>query len=334
MAKSLIIRGHLIEAPIESIIQKLQSELTNGKLRSYKRVGDHVMTQCPEHSGGREAHASFGIYCGNDPKKEYGLCNCFACGFSGNLQTFVASCFDTTIDKGEDWLIKHFGNTLVYEGYNLPTLELNPQKRKIKCLNESDLDTLQSYHPYMTQRHLTQEVCNKFKIKYDPLKQCLVFPVWDEKGNYIFNTSRSVEFKFFNIPKDAEKPVYLLNYVVKENIGYTIVCESQINALYCHSLGLSAVATFGCKVTEKQVNLLIKSGIRHFIIAFDGDKAGEEGSEELMLKLKKYAFVDKLVLPKGKDINDLTKDEIISLIENSGNSFEVLHTMYLGKDME
>lgn len=312
MAKSLIIRGHLIEAPIESIIQKLQSELTNGKLRSYKRVGDHVMTQCPEHSGGREAHASFGIYCGNDPKKEYGLCNCFACGFSGNLQTFVASCFDTTIDKGEDWLIKHFGNTLVYEGYNLPTLELNPQKRKIKCLNESDLDTLQSYHPYMTQRHLTQEVCNKFKIKYDPLKQCLVFPVWDEKGNYIFNTSRSVEFKFFNIPKDVEKPVYLLNYVLKENIKEVVVCESQINALTLWGYGIPAIALFGTG-TSYQYNILNKTDIIRYILALDGDRAGEKGIQRFKDNIKKSVFVDVIQIPKGEDVNSLPKDKFLEL---------------------
>jgi DNA primase len=312
MAKPLIIKNHIIDAPIESILKELQSELTNGKIRSFQRRGDHVMTQCPEHSQGREVHPSFGIYDGNDPTKEYGLCNCFACGFSGNLQTFIASCFDTTIDKGEDWLIRHFGNTLAYEGYNLPTIELKSQKTPLNVLNEDDLEKLQSYHPYMTQRHLTQEVCNKFKIKYDPQTKSLIFPVWDEKGNYIFNTRRSVEFKYFNIPPKVEKPVYLLNYILKENIREVVVCESQINALTLWGYGIPAIALFGTG-TQYQYGILNRTNIIRYILALDGDNAGAKGVQRFKNNIKKSVFVDVIQIPSGEDVNSLPKEKFLEL---------------------
>ena len=66
-----------------------------------------------------------------------------------------------------------------------------------KDLDESILDTFESYHPYMTKRHLTKDIIDKYKIRYDKDYKALVFPVWDINGNLKFLTRRSVENKQF-----------------------------------------------------------------------------------------------------------------------------------------
>ena len=102
------------------------------------------------------------------------------------------------------------------------------------------------------------------------------------------------------------------------------MCESQINALTLQSLGISAIATFGCNITSKQFKLLNKSCIRHYILAFDGDEAGNRGVQKFMNNIRSDVFVDVLKLPKGKDINDLTKEEIVKLFEKENLDFNRL----------
>lgn len=90
---------------------------------------------------------------------------------------------------------------------------------------------MDSFHPYMIKRHLNQDICNKFKVKYDNKSESLVFPVWDENNNLVMLTRRSVLNKTFLIDKGIDKPVYLLNYIQKENITKCIITEGQIDAL-------------------------------------------------------------------------------------------------------
>ena len=57
-----------------------------------------------------------------------------------------------------------------------------------------------------------------------------------------------------------------------------------------------------------------KLPIRKYILGLDPDKAGERGSAKLKQNLR-GKIVTKLVIPHGKDINDLTLDEFRNLPE-------------------
>lgn len=330
----LIINNHIIDASLEKILKTLKSELTNGKLSIIENKGGEFRVTCPSHKGGAERHASMNICATNEGPIEFGYCHCFTCGFAGPLYHFVAECFDKDDEFGKEWLLERFGNTLLYERTSkyLETLDLDLTKnsvlRKMSSLDESKLDTylksLQTWHPYMSKRKLSREVCEKFEVRYDAKSNCIVFPVYDENNNLYMMTKRSVEGKQFYIDKNIDKPVYLLNHILNNNINYAIICESQINALTCQSLGLSAVATFGCNITKRQFDLLNKSCIRHFILAFDGDDAGNRGVHKFINNIRKDVFVDVLKLPRGKDINDLTKDEIIQLLKNENLDYDEL----------
>ena len=89
--------------------------------------------------------------------------------------------------------------------------------------------------------------------------------------------------------------------------------ESQINALTLWGWGIPAVATFGCNVTSKQLNILNHSELHHVYIAYDGDEAGRKGTKKLIDKLSSYINVDVIKLPPGSDVNDLTEEEFSAL---------------------
>lgn len=316
--KHLQIDNYEVDTPIIDILETIKRELGGSKLHMIREKTDYISVTCPAHSDGQEKRPSCGIYIG-DSNAEYGSFNCFTCGAKGPFYHFVALCFDTTDNNAKKWLIKHFGEKNTELELNLEPIILK-KPSKPQYLDEKILDEFQSYHPYMDKRKLSKKVCETFKIKYDPKSECLVFPVWDEQGNLYMLTRRSVKNKTFLIDKDKDKPVYLLNYIRKNNIPEIVICESQINALTLWGWQIPAVATFGCNITDKQVELLNRSGVRHIYLAFDGDDAGKKGTKKLISKLSKSILIDVVEIPAGKDVNDLTEEEFNQLpIKSSYN---------------
>ena len=78
----------------------------------------------------------------------------------------------------------------------------------------------------MFERHLSKEVVDRFQIGYDKRIQAITFPVYDEKGKLVMVTKRSVLSKRFYIPSGVDKPVYLLNEAIKNNLTTVYVTES------------------------------------------------------------------------------------------------------------
>ncbi len=315
----LIVNNKLIKAPILNIINQLKSELPNKKLKDIKDKYTYISVTCPHHKGGLENKPSCSIYCGDDPNLQYGYTNCFSCDYKGPLYHFIGECFDEDDEFGKEWLLNRFGNTIVKDiNYISPIIK---QKNTNKILDENILDSYQNYHPYMTQRKLTKEIILKFKIKYDPVTKNIIFPVWDEHNKLIMLTKRNIDTKQFYIDKNIDKPVYLLNYIQNNNIKEVYVCESQINTLTCFTYNKPAIGMLGTG-SQHQYELLKKSGIKHYILGFDGDFAGDKGIFNFILNLSSNALIDVLELPRGKDINDLSKEEFDEL--NIINSYEWL----------
>jgi DNA primase len=113
------------------------------------------------------------------------------------------------------------------------------------------------------------------------------------------------------MPQINPKPIYGLDYIKSNEV---IVCESVINALTCFSYGREAIALFGTG-SASQADILKNSNIRHFILALDPDTAGISGTNRLVKALDNK-LVSILPVPKGKDINDLTREEFYSCLEN------------------
>lgn len=300
----LIVNNKTYNLSVEEVLDALKPEIVNGKLSRYKVTSSGINVPCPVHSGGLESHPSCYI---NDE----GIWHCFTCGAKGHIDGFIANCLDITNSQAQEWLASKFDYDLLGDELELLPIEFT-SKPQVKALDESILNTFQSFHPYMVKRKLDRDICEKFKVKYDEKSESIVFPVWDEKNNLVMFTRRCVNNKRFDIDKGVEKPVYLLNFIENEGIKDVVVCESQINALYSWSLGHPAIALFGTG-TSNQYNILNKSGIRHYILALDGDNAGKKGIERFTKNIRKDVFVDVLAIPDGKDLNDLTKEEVNKL---------------------
>ena len=311
----LVIRNKMIDAPIEFILKTIRKEINGIKLRDILPERDNnIGITCIKHKNGQERHPSCNIYTKEDDNDtEYGKVHCFTCGYTASFAQFVGDCFDEDEAFGEEWLVERFGTPFDSNIRYLPEIILNQRNEK-NYLNESILKQYNYYHPYLINRGISKEVIDMFQVGYDQQKQMVTFPVWDERDNLVLITARSVIDKRFNIDKDKEKPVYLLNHILKNNINTVYVCESQVNALTLWSWGYPAVAMIGTG-SKTQYNILNKCSVRNYILCFDGDEAGDKGIKRFQDNIRDDVFVTVKRIPRNKDVNDLTKEQFDNLLE-------------------
>ena len=309
----LIIDNHVIDGSLIAILEEIK-RITDGRyLKDIVVRGDNIGITCPFHKNGNESHPSCYVYAKRDnPDVPYGFYKCFTCGSQGNLDHLVSQSLNCSYEDARSWLIENYSGTLTEQlGLDLPEIELK-KPEKIEYIDESFLDQFAYFHPYMEQRKLSKDIILKFKIGWNPVTDALTFPIWDEHGRLIGISERKIKYKQFTLPKNLSKQIYLLDTVKRENITEVYVVESQIDALYLWSIGKPAIALFGTG-SKEQYKMLRRSGIRYYHLALDGDLAGRQGMSKFINAMPNNVFIDVCQLPDGKDINDLSKDEIENL---------------------
>lgn len=312
----LKIKGRVISTPILDILYALKRELTQRGINKLDKIvdprgGSNVLITCPYHKNGQERKPSCGVLLYGDANTVQGQVHCFTCGTTVSFTKFISDCFGILDDGqyGEQWILDNF---IAVTSRELG-IELSTDRKKVtqQYVSEEELAKYRFYHPYMFRRKLTEEVINAFDIGYDKSTDCITFPVKDKRGNVVFVARRSVTGKFFNYPKDCEKPVYALDKITDEH-RKVVVVESFINCLTLWSWGIPAIALLGTGTSE-QYKILEKTNIRELLLAFDGDEAGRKGAARMKAHLGPYKFIKVIQIPDGKDVNDLTEDEFLSL---------------------
>lgn len=322
-------------AELDEILEEFRTQLhINGfpyLEKEPKRSGRSLQVQCPYHSDGQERNRSAGI------RMSDGMFHCFACGEIHSLPEVISYCFGKSdLMFGWKWLLKNFATISVEERNELDLDFSRDSLRSVGDKNyvtEEELDSYRYEHSYWTKRKITDKyLIELFDLGYDPKTKCITFPVRDENGNCLFVARRSVQYKYFNYPKNVEKPLYGLyelkqvlaqreKYIKPEYAGIdsVIVCESMLDALTCWQYGKAAVALNGTG-NELQMKQLKQLPGRELIVATDNDTAGIKARERIRStitnKLVYFYDIPRICRDNGditKDINDLTKQEFLNL---------------------
>ena len=303
-------------ASLWDILTELKSQLqVNGidLLGNMKQSGHNIQVCCPYHN---ERRPSAGI------DMNTGIFHCFACQEVRSLEELIAFCFGHGDDMkfGWNWLLKNFLTISVEERKEIP---IDLSRNTLYNVNESkeyisdeELDKYRYIHPYMYKRGLTDEVIEIFDIGYDKDTRCITFPVRDKSGGTLFIARRSVSSKFFNYPKEAEKPLYGLYELYQQRSfpSAVIVCESMLDALSFWTVEKYAVALNGLG-NELQMKQLRELPCRELILCTDMDEAGLKARERIRKNIKNKIIAE-YILPNGrKDANECTKEELKELKE-------------------
>ena len=324
------------------IISKLEVQ---GLVRTKKITGDYMTCYCPFHNNGQERRPSCGIllvdqYRGGNHYPA-GFVHCFSCGYANPIEEAITDMLKMKGISltGQDWLIKNI------EGYSsdnsdfeylvdtniLSTLESKYAVEYMKKLNaiepnyvkEEDLAKLRYTVPYMYERHLTDEIIEKFDVGFDPSFKlpgrskpipCITVPVKDKFGNALFIYRRSIEGTFHNYPKDIVKPLFGIDKV-PSRCKEIFICESILDALTLWTYGLVAVALMGTG-NPLQIQQLKELGVLSYIICTDGDEAGRKAMNKLYNQLCMTGMVWRLLMPENEDVNSLPRSTFFSLYES------------------
>ena len=322
------------------ILQELKSQLDINQiplLNSIKESSGDIMVSCPYHKDGQERKPSAGI------RKTDGLFHCFTCGETHSLQEVISHCLgyhdDLVGAEGWKWLLKNFLTISVEERKPIDISTLNRTRYKsyqdTNYVTEEELDKYRYYHSYMWKRKLTPEVVNLFDIGYDKETDCITFPIRDMYGNTLFIARRNVKTKFFNYPKEVEKPLYGIYELTQAYTIYTsihgekvasnfkwlndwndeiIITESMLDATTCWVYGKPAVALNG---TGNELQFRQIKGLpgRKIILATDNDEAGYKARQRIKANIPNK-IITEYKFPQGKkDINELTMEEFYNLKE-------------------
>lgn len=336
----MIINDTMINASCEEILSELQRQLAINNipyLHKFINSGKNIMVQCPYHGNGQERRPSAGI------KKSDGTFHCFACGQVHTLPEVISYVFnkDDVFGRwGMKWIIKNFTAVKVEERKDVEIdLERNNITNKSNVLGsnhsdksnsfvtEEELDSYRYYHEYWTKRGITDDnIIELFDLGYDKRTNCITFPVRDIDGNCLFVARRNVETKWFNYPKDVEKPLYGL-YELYKIYGDTklkglynpypsklnlYITESMIDCLLLWQAGKCAVALNGTG-SATQIETLKKLPIRHYVLATDNDTAGKLARKKLRKALSNKLITEIDFPSNRKDIGECTKEELLHI---------------------
>ena len=316
----LRVDNYIIETPLYEVVCQLKMALTNGKLReiqSWHTGDDNIVVTCPRHSGGHEAHAAMNIYVGNSSKIRYGYCKCWACDFQCSFTKFVAECFECSEEFAKNWLKEKFGKLATNNIVLCDDIVIKQNKMPVR-MPAAYLNQFQDWHPYLAERKLSREVCEFFKVKYDPQTSQIIFPCFDTSGKIIMAPRRSIYNKTFYITKDIDKPIYCLDYIINNNITTAMICEGPIDVLTCYTYGYPAIGTWG-NPSPTQINAINKSPIKVLYLAMDNDEAGRRMTNTIRAGLDPRIIIKEVHWTK-KDPNEHSYEEFQKVMEIAKNS--------------
>ena len=313
---SLMVNNKIIKTPVKDIIELLRQQCFVNhldRLRNIEIKSNNIRITCPFHSGGHERTPSCEILLEDKGSTPAGTVHCFGCGYRASLVKFIANCLNISYKQATEWILNVSNYDIIQSTRDISEIELKLDTEDVEEeIPEVSIDELKQYdyiHPYMFERKLTDDIIKKFDVGYDPKTDSLTFPVYVD-GKCVFVAKRRVKYKRFDLPELKNKPIYGLDYITDNEF---IICEGVIDALTCWSYGKQAVALFGTS-SDYQLKILNNVRQRKLVIGTDGDEAGDKAARRIAKALTNK-LVTRLDIPKGKDINDLSKEEFDKLEE-------------------
>ena len=291
------------EEQLDSLAEQIDLAEYIGKTENLHKKGQNYFIKCPFHKG--DDTPSLCIY--PDTNKWY----CFGCHKGGNIFNWI-SLFDhikfpDAVNKVAELtgteLTEHVESTSVafYQQYN----SLN--EKQCVHMDRPELDWQHDYiDKYIDElpeewlkEGLTEEAMRKYNIRIDPVSNRIVYPVLDSDGRFIGVKGRT---RF-----EAYKMLKLQKYMNFNKIGAldyfqgwqqalpqiisgksVIIFEGIKSCIKAWGWGIhNTVAAETSKLSDGQINLLIKTGLSEVIIAFDSDQDFKSISTDAKIKALK-----------------------------------------------
>lgn len=287
-------------------------------------AGSQYRAHCPLHSDNTPS-----FYVSGDSY------HCYGCGQRGDIYSLTKELFNLEFPEAVE-RVKMYASSGVSSSNKIRTC---PEKKKLTDADQLLLeDVVGHYHillkgssvaqKYLAQRKISESVIEKFQIGYAVGYLSKSFSGSREQLERIGLVSAKgadTFFKRMTVPAGntqlygrsvvdgcANKHKYL-PFTHSSVLGplessKIIICESIIDALTLHSHGLeNAVSVYSASgMRPRFVEQIVNAGVREAVIAYDADKAGDQGAAECAKVLGgRGVSVYRMELPRGMDVNGL-----------------------------
>lgn len=290
-------------------------------VKGAKEFGDVIRCACPIHGGSNPTsfvyHLDKKVYC------------CHSCGCTGDAIQFVEDMEKCTFKEAikilTDMLEIDITNIKIIEKKNRYAKEVEQlkkmYKRKVKKIEAFDISKydLKQIKEY---RGFDEDTLKEFNICYaeeiEEWHKRIVVPIVSNGVIVGLSTRRTIQDnspKWIHIPRGIKTGDLLFNFDNCIEATEIIVCEGIWDALKWHMAGFKAVCTYGAKLSDEQMKLLIKTGA-DIIFNYDNDEAGEKATTKAYEKLKGKATMYLISFEGNNDAGELSVIDLIKAYNN------------------
>lgn len=251
--------------------------------------------------------------------------NCSVCG-GGGLLWFIAICRDTDSEEAATWLTSETGIGGLQElGKLLSYLDsVFADQRRVGRVSMPRMDMRviekwQLIHPYLTDpppdgRGIPEQNVIDLNVGFDPDRYRITIPhLW--KGNLVGWQSRRLRAdgspKYLSTPEFPKDDTI---YCFEPSRRTVVVVESPMSVIAKLHVAPEMEATFGAKVTDRQVRLLAEHD--RVILWMDNDIAGWSATESMVERLMGFCEVWVVDSDLDADPADLPDDEVRRYIDD------------------
>lgn len=288
----------------------------------YKETRQSWVIDCISPACGKESH----MYV----RRRDGLAKCFKCGSGWNWRRFVADLEGCKPSESWNVLFKgQSGNSLnnldinletqIYDDYHFVSEDDEPY---IELSNDFQyVDKSDAGMEYLCQRGVTDpKTILALDIRWHEGMQAVVFPIsrngltygWQaRKINPKPDEPRLLTKTGFN------KSKHLLNYDNAKDVDSIVLVEGPFDCAKIVQAGFSgAVCSFGKEVSQKQIEMLIRSNAKRIYVGLDPDAYKE--ADKVMDALLMFKEVFRVNPPNSKkDFGECSVSEIQFAVDNA-----------------
>lgn len=249
---------------------------------------------------------------------------CFGCGSGGNIIKFIMELHKISFSEAMELLLKDIGN-IEYTENKSKTFKFLKTMNKL-LVNKENLikreylseEVMSKYKNIPIQswinEGISQEVMEKYNVRYDNIGKRIVFPIWDNNGNIISVKGRtSVEnYKELNLRKytyyyPIQTLDFLFGFYQKKDIiqkeKEVIVFEGSKSVMKVESWGIhNAVSLETSHIDYEQMKDLLSLKV-DIIIALDKGVDIQKIKKEIQ-PLKRFTNVYAII-----DIDNILEDK-------------------------
>lgn len=220
---------------------------------------------------------------------------------SGRLEKLLSFFRNETVEETMHYLREKYG----VKDYD--KLTLNIELKVKSAWTPLPYQQGEFAYEYLGGRGIAPEVIKNAKVT--DLGDRIAFHWYSPSGDIEAIKYRYKANKCFYYEKGGKRlneKLYNLQRVYEKTFGSLWICEGETDALSVETIDPNAVgvAIGGASFSDKQRDLIIRSGIRNVVIATDNDKQGNKVAEIIESKLNTHVELSRVSLSNCKDINE------------------------------